>query len=63
MLYIVYAVKVKILARKKHQRPLIKVKRRTEEKLKPEEQEGMPQHQHCLLAKRRGDRNAKHHEF
>jgi hypothetical protein len=27
------------------------------EKLKPEEQEGMPQHQHCPPAKRRGDRN------
>jgi hypothetical protein len=32
------------------------------EKPKPEEQEGMPQHQHCPLAKRREDRNSKHHE-
>jgi hypothetical protein len=31
-------------------------------KPKSEEQEGMPQHQHCPLAKRRGDRNPKYHE-
>jgi hypothetical protein len=29
---------------------------------KPEEQEGMPQHQHCPLAKRREDRNLKYDE-
>jgi hypothetical protein len=29
---------------------------------KPEEHEGMPQHQHCPLAKLRGDRNPKYHE-
>jgi hypothetical protein len=35
-----------------------KQKRRKEEKKpKPEEQEGMPQHKHCPLEKRRGDRN------
>jgi hypothetical protein len=31
-------------------------------KPKPEEQEGMPQHQHCPPAKRRGDRNLEYHE-
>jgi hypothetical protein len=32
-------------------------------KHEPEEQdEGMPQHRHCPLEKRRGDRNPKHHE-
>jgi hypothetical protein len=31
-------------------------------KPKPEEQEGMPQHQHCPPEKRRGDRNPKCHE-
>jgi hypothetical protein len=36
------------------------VKRIKEEKLaKPGEQEGMPQHQHCPLAKRHGDRKSK----
>jgi hypothetical protein len=29
---------------------------------KPEEPEGMPQHQHCPLAKRRGDRYPKNYE-
>jgi hypothetical protein len=29
---------------------------------KPEEQEGMPQHEHCPLAKRREDRDPKCHE-
>jgi hypothetical protein len=29
---------------------------------KPEEHEGMPQHQHCLPARRRGDKNPKYHE-
>jgi hypothetical protein len=29
---------------------------------KPEEQEGMPQHQQCPLAKRRKDKNPKYHE-
>jgi hypothetical protein len=37
-------------------------KRRKEEKPKPEEQEGMPQRQHCPTAKRRGDRNPEYHE-
>jgi hypothetical protein len=32
------------------------------EKPKPEKQEGMPHHQHCPTAKRRGDRNPKYHE-
>jgi hypothetical protein len=29
---------------------------------KPEEWEGLPHHRHCPLAKRREDRNPKHHE-
>jgi hypothetical protein len=29
---------------------------------KPEEQEGMPQHQHCPPAKHREDKNPKYHE-
>jgi hypothetical protein len=29
---------------------------------KPEEHEGIPQHQHCPLEKRRGDRNPVCHE-
>jgi hypothetical protein len=29
---------------------------------KPEEQAGMPQHQHCPLAKRREEKNPKYHE-
>jgi hypothetical protein len=31
-------------------------------KLKPEEQEGMPQRRHCPPAKRRGDGNPECHE-
>jgi hypothetical protein len=31
-------------------------------KPKPEEHEGMPQHQRCPPTKRRGDRNPKYHE-
>jgi hypothetical protein len=34
-----------------------KQKEEKRKKPKPEELEGMPQHQHCPLAKRRGDRN------
>jgi hypothetical protein len=37
-------------------------KRRKEGKPEPEEREGMPQHQHCPLAKHRGDRNPKYHD-
>jgi hypothetical protein len=33
-----------------------------EEKPKPEEHEGIPQHHHCPHAKHRGDRNPKYHE-
>jgi hypothetical protein len=29
---------------------------------KPEEQDGMPQHQHCSFTKRREDRNPKYYE-
>jgi hypothetical protein len=41
------------------------VKRRNKEeknKEKTKEHEGMPQHQHCPPAKRRGDRNPKYNE-
>jgi hypothetical protein len=31
-------------------------------KHKPEEKEGLPQHHHCPLEKRRGDRNPECHE-
>jgi hypothetical protein len=34
-----------------------KQKEEKRKKPKPEEQEGMPRRQHCLLEKRRGDRN------
>jgi hypothetical protein len=39
-------------------------KRRKKErkKPKPEEKEGMPQHQHCPPAKRRGNKNPEYHE-
>jgi hypothetical protein len=37
-------------------------KRKGGKKPKPEEQGGMPQHQHCPPAKRREDRNPKCHE-
>jgi hypothetical protein len=38
-----------------------KQKEEKREKLKPEKQEGIPERQHCPPAKRRGDRNPKHH--
>jgi hypothetical protein len=47
----------KIISSEDHQ-----AKRRKEEKPKPQGQEGMPQHQHCPPAKRRGDRNLNYHE-
>jgi hypothetical protein len=40
----------------------IKQKEEKRKKSKPEEQEGMPQHQHCPREKRRGDRNPECHE-
>jgi hypothetical protein len=39
-----------------------KQKEENRKKPKPEEQEGMPQRQHCPPAKRRGDRNPECHE-
>jgi hypothetical protein len=39
-----------------------KQKEEKRKKHKPEEREGMPQHQHCPDAKRRGDRSPKYHE-
>jgi hypothetical protein len=39
-----------------------KQKEEKRKRLEPEEQEGMPQGQHCPPAKRRGDRNPKYHE-
>jgi hypothetical protein len=47
------------LQEKKQWRPPSKKK---EERPKPEEQEGMPQRQHCPPEKRRGDRNPECHE-
>jgi hypothetical protein len=47
------------------QEKAVETTRQREEKRKqpkPEEQEGMPHHQHCPHAKRRGDRNPKYHE-
>jgi hypothetical protein len=40
----------------------IKQKEEKRDNPEPEEQEGMPQRQHCPHAKRRGDRNSKYHE-
>jgi hypothetical protein len=37
-------------------------KQEKRKKPKPEEQEGMPQSQHCLAEKRRGDRSLECHE-
>jgi hypothetical protein len=34
-------------------------KKERKKKYKPEEQEGMPQHQHCPPEKRRGDKNSR----
>jgi hypothetical protein len=39
-----------------------KQKAKKRKKIKPEEQEGTPQHQHCPPAKHRGDRTPKYHE-
>jgi hypothetical protein len=39
-----------------------KQKEEKRKKPKPEEQEGMPQRQHCPHEKRRGDRNPECHE-
>jgi hypothetical protein len=39
-----------------------KQKEEKREKPKPEEQEGMPQSQHCPSEERRGDRNPECHE-
>jgi hypothetical protein len=39
-----------------------KQKEEKRKKPKPEKQEGMPQHQHCPPAKRRGDRNSEDHQ-
>jgi hypothetical protein len=52
----------KTLTRKKLRRPPKKKKKKGKNKEPyPEEQEGMPQHQHCPPAKHRGDRNPKYH--
>jgi hypothetical protein len=47
--------------KKKQWRPPTKKKKRGK-KPKPEEQEGMPQRQHCPPEKRRGDRSPQDHE-
>jgi hypothetical protein len=51
----------KLLTRKKAAETT-KQKEEKRKKHEPEEQECMPQHQHCPLAKRRGNRNPKYHE-
>jgi hypothetical protein len=55
-----------ILSKKKNlQEKAVEATKQKEEKRrkpKPEEQEGMPQHQHCPPEKRRGDRNQECHE-
>jgi hypothetical protein len=54
----------KVLARKRSGgHPVIKRKRRKIPYMpKPEEHEGMPQHQQCPPAKHGEDKNPKHHE-
>jgi hypothetical protein len=47
--------------KKKQWRPPTKKKKRRK-KPKPEEQDGMPQHQHCPPEKRCGDKNPECHE-
>jgi hypothetical protein len=47
---------LKIFYNKKQWRPPIKKKKREKKLPRPEEQEGMPQRQHCPLEKRRRDR-------
>jgi hypothetical protein len=53
-------IQTKNYYKKKQLRPPSKKKKR-EKKPKPEEQEGMPRHQHCPPEKRRGDRNSECH--
>jgi hypothetical protein len=54
-------IKNAISYKKKQWRPPSKKEERRK-KPKPEEHEGMPQHQHCPPEKRRGDKNPKCHE-
>jgi hypothetical protein len=49
--------KYKLLTRKSSGGHQAKKKEGGKKKSKPEEQEGMPQHQHCPPEKRRGDKN------
>jgi hypothetical protein len=58
-----YALKIKkcMLTRKSSISHKAK-KRYKRRKPEPEEQNGMPQHQHCPPSKHRGDRNPKCHE-
>jgi hypothetical protein len=48
--------------KKKQWRPPSKREERRKKISKPEEQEGMPKHQHCPPEKRRGDKNLECHE-
>jgi hypothetical protein len=54
-----------IYSKKSLQEKAVEATKQKEEKRKnpkPEEQEGMPQRQHCAPEKRHGDRNPKYHE-
>jgi hypothetical protein len=58
-----YFIFQKLSYKKKQWRPPSKKEERREKKIsKPEEQEGVPQHQHCPPEKRRGDKNPECHE-
>jgi hypothetical protein len=54
---------IKLFYKKKQWRPPSKKKKdERKKKPKPEEQEGMPQHQHCPPEKRRGHKIPECHE-
>jgi hypothetical protein len=57
---IIYHAVILFLLEKAAETPKQKEEKR--ENPKPEEHDGMPQHQHRPHAKRRGDRNPKYHE-
>jgi hypothetical protein len=51
----------KLLTRKRSANHIAKRRKKNPQRPKPEEKDGMPQHQHCPLAKHRGDKNPKYH--
>jgi hypothetical protein len=53
----------KILTRKSSGDHQAKKKKKRRKKPTPEEQEGMPQHQHCPPERRRADKNPECHEY